>query len=134
MENEAKKGSKVAIYVIIAVIVVAVLAVGGFFLLNANAVNSLKQETVSAENYEDLLKKVDEKMPGQDDAYYFAYANIYYIMESAMTATNEEEIYTKIYGKTVQQLIDEGKQIAKDNNVTLEQIKEQIDELNKTAN
>lgn len=35
-------------------------------------------------------------------------------------------MYANIYGKTVQQLIDEGKQLMEENNVTIEQMKEQL--------
>ena len=35
-------------------------------------------------------------------------------------------VIQKIYGKTVKQLIDEGKQLMQDNNITVDQYKKQL--------
>lgn len=41
---------------------------------------------------------------------------------------DESAMYASIYGKTVQQLIDEGKQLMEENNITLDQYKQNLEE------
>lgn len=137
MENEAKKKSKVALYVTIAIVVIVALVVGGFFLLKGQS-DKIRQETLTAENMEQVITKLENSMQNEDELYYFTYAVTYYMMRDAMAAatsgnTDESAIYANVYGKTVQQLMDEGKQIAKDNNLTIEQVKARVDELSKGA-
>lgn len=38
--------------------------------------------------------------------------------------------YKSLFGKTIRELIEEGKKLMKDNNITLEQYKEQLNSLN----
>ena len=137
-EQTKKKSSKVVVYVIIAIFVVVALIVGGFFLLKGQG-DKIRQETITAENFETVMNKLETSMQSEDDLYYFTYAATYYIVRDAMTAaaagkTDESEMYVNIYGKTVQQLMDDGRRIAEENNLSLEQVKEQIDELSSGVN
>ena len=136
-EQTNKKNSKVVVYVIIAIVVVAALIVGGFFLLKGQG-DKIKQETITAENFETVVNKLETSMQAEDDLYYFTYAVTYHIMEDAMKAaaegkTDESEMYVNIYGRTVQELMDDGKRIAEENNLTIDQVKQQIDQLSNSA-
>ena len=64
---------------------------------------------------------------------------MYYIMKDGltqeyMTTQDENLLYKNIYNKTVQELIDDGKKIMADNNVTIEQYKEQLQKMNNSTN
>ena len=138
-EQTKKKNTKVIVGIVIAVIVVIVaLVVVGIFLLKGEG-DKIRQETLTAENFETVMNKLETSMQSEDDLYYFTYAATYYIMKDGMAAalegkTDESEMYVNIYGKTVQQLMDEGKQIAEENNLTIEQVREQVDELSNSVN
>ena len=74
-----------------------------------------------------------------EEIYYLSYAVMYYIMTDGMEAAlsgseDESEMYVNIYGKTVQQLIDEGKQLMEENNVSLDEYKQKIKDLNELSN
>lgn len=144
MEGQAKKGSKIALYVVIAIVIIAVLVVLGIFLLKGNKESgnsALKQETITAENYDEVVNKVQEELQGKDDSYYFIYATMYYIMQDTMATTegegegevvaepDENAMYVSIYGKTVQQLIDDGKRLMEEDSVSFEEFKQQIDDI-----
>ena len=52
---------------------------------------------------------------------------------SATTLDSDKSaMYVNIYGKTVKQLIDEGKKLMKDNKVTLEEYKQGLKQLGNT--
>lgn len=92
---------------------------------------SVKSETITAENYEEISDKIAEELKDDEELYYMSYSVMYYIARDGLSAafsnTNDESaMYVNIYGKTVQQLIDEGKQLMKDNNMTIEKFKEQM--------
>ena len=56
-------------------------------------------------------------------------------MQAAMAGTEDEsEMYVNIYGKTVQQLIDEGKQLMEENDISLDEYKSKINDLNELSN
>ena len=129
MENEKKK-SKAFLYVIIAVIIIAVVGTGAYFIKNSK---NIKNETITAENYEEIMDRIEKELKNEDDKYYLSYSVMYYIMKDGISSVfsgNENAstslMYTNIYGKTIKQLIDEGKQLMKDNNVTLDEYKSQL--------
>lgn len=92
--------------------------------INSNKLNTI----VTADNYNTIGNMFNEN---QDELYYFTYACLYYsFTERLTTGIDEATAMQKIYGKTVQQLVDEGKQLMKDNNITVEQYKKQLKESN----
>lgn len=132
MEEDKKKSSNMVLKIVVILIVAVVVTVGVYFGAQFIFNNvMLKGETITAENYEELMKKVGEKLDGQDDLYHLTYGMMYHMVKDGLAAslTNSEDesaMYANIYGKTVQQLIDEGKQLMEENNVTIEQMKEQL--------
>lgn len=132
MENQEKKSKKGLLVALIIILIIA-LGVGGYFLFKN--MSGVKSETFTAENYDELMDRISEELQDTDDIYYLSYSMIYYIMRDGFTSAlsgseDESAMYASIYGKTVQQLIDEGKKIMEDNNITLEQYKENIDNSN----
>lgn len=157
-----KKKSTV-IYIIIAVVVLAIIGASLYFVLNRDTTNlsegtsensvknentaseqntskSIKNEVITAENYEKLMNQAEQEFTENDEEiYYLSYAVMYYIMTDGMEAAlsgseDESEMYVNIYGKTVQQLIDEGKQLMEENNVSLDEYKQKIKDLNELSN
>lgn len=157
-----KKKSTV-IYIIIAVVVLAIIGASLYFVLNRDTTNlsegtsensvknentaseqntskSIKNEVITAENYEKLMNQAEQEFTEDDEEiYYLSYAVMYYIMTDGMEAAlsgseDESEMYVNIYGKTVQQLIDEGKQLMEENNVSLDEYKQKIKDLNELSN
>lgn len=128
-DSNTGKGKNTKLYAIIAVVVVAVIAVVLFFVFSGSGV---KGETITADNYQEILTRVQEEIK-DDDLYYVSFAIGYHSMKDYMEASlsgeaDENAMYKNIYGKTVQQLIDEGKQLMEENNLTIDQIKEQIED------
>ena len=157
-----KKKSTV-IYIIIAVVVLAIIGASLYFVLNRDTTNlsegtsensvknentaseqntskSIKNEVITAENYEKLMNQAEQEFTEDDEEiYYLSYAVMYYIMTDGMEAAlsgseDESEMYVNIYGKTVQQLIDEGKKLMEENNVSLDEYKQKIKDLNELSN
>lgn len=137
---------KKIIFIVIGILLIGALCIG-VYVLSKDKVNisdttsniistkSIKEEQITAENYEEISKKVTEELGDTDDTYYFSYACMYYIMKDGftqeyMTTQDESLLYKNIYNKTVQNLIDEGKQLMKDNNITVEQYKQQLEKTN----
>lgn len=125
--------NKKVVMIVVAVVVAIAVIVGGCLLLSSGK-SSLKKEVVSQENYEAVLDKVGKKFGESDETYYYTYACIYYTAKAGFTEEylqNKDEslLYKEIAGKTVQQLIDEGKQLMEENNVTIESYKQQLEEL-----
>ncbi len=130
--NEGK--SKKIIYIIIAVVLVIILAVGGFFLISNGKGSKIREEVITAENYEKVTENLEKQLGEADEVYYYAYACMYYMMkdgfsEEYMSTQDESIMYKNIYNKTVQQLMDEGKKLMEENDVTVEQWKEQVENL-----
>lgn len=129
MKNEKKK-SKVFLYAIIAVIIIAVVGIGAYFIKNSK---NIKNETITAENYEEIMDRIGKELKDENDKYYLSYSVMYYVMKDGIASvfsenenTSTSSMYTNIYGKTIKQLIDEGKQLMKENNITLDEYKSQL--------
>ena len=147
MAKHAEERSKTGAHIIIILFVVLLLGGGIYFVVNNNTNTntsagifnkSIKDEIVTAENYEELTKKVAEKMSEDEELYYFSYSIMYYIMKDGLTEeylrTQEESLlYKNIYNKTVKKLISEGKQLMKENNITVEQYKQKLSDLSNTT-
>ena len=115
---------------ILITIVVIILCVILIFknINNSNMSNTMLNTVVTADNYKTIVNMFNEN---RDELYYFICACLYYsFTERFSTGQDENNAMKKIYGKTVQQLIDEGKQIMKDNKITVEQYKKQLYEAN----
>ena len=157
-----KKKSTV-IYIIIAIVVLAIIGISLYFVLNSDTTNntqantensinneitkseqntskSIRNEIVTAENYEELMNKAEQEFSADDEEiYYLSYSIMYYIMTDGMQAAmagseDESEMYVNIYGKTVQQLIDEGKRLMEENDISLDEYKSKINDLNELSN
>ena len=131
MENQETK-SKKGLYAVLIIILIVVIGVGGYFLIKN--MSGIKGETFTAENYDELMDRISEELNNTDDIYYLSYSMMYYIMRdgftSALSGSEDESVmYANIYGKTVQQLIDEGKQLMEDNNITLDQYKGNLEDV-----
>ena len=151
------------IYIIIAIVVLAIIGISLYFVLNSDTTNntqantensinneitkseqntskSIRNEIVTAENYEELMNKAEQEFSADDEEiYYLSYSIMYYIMTDGMQAAmagseDESEMYVNIYGKTVQQLIDEGKQLMEENDISLDEYKSKINDLNELSN
>lgn len=125
--------NKKVVIIVVAVVVAIAVIVGGCLLLSSGK-SSLKKEVVSQENYEAILDEVGKKFGESDEMYYYTYACIYYVAkdgfsEGYLQNKDESLLYKDIAGKTVQQLMDEGKQLMEENNVTIESYKQQLEEL-----
>lgn len=145
MANHATKKKSTAVYIILTIIVIVILVVALYFVLNQDTNStsggifgkSIKNETITPENYEELSESVAQELGDTDDLYYFSYATMYHMMKDGMSSAlsgNEDEsaMYANIYGKTIQQLINEGKQFMEENDVTIEQFKDSIENMNNT--
>lgn len=133
MKKREEGKANVALYVGIVIAVAVVIAIVAFFLLNGG---DIRKETITADNYEEMLDKLDKKLAGQDDLYYISYSVMYHLMQDGMNATegNEDAMYTNIYGKTVQELIDDGKGLMEKENITIDQVKQTLDQLSSSVN
>ena len=160
MFNEEIGKAYVVLIAIISIITILVLGIGLFFIFSSNDkssnnsdVNSsssglfskgIKDEVVTAENYQDLSSRIAPELNNEDEAYQFVYACMYYIMQDGMSVafdfnlTDEEKdskTYERVYGKTVKQLINEWKQLMKDNDMTVEKFKQGMEDFaNNTQN
>lgn len=143
MCSKNKERGKVAIYIVIAIVIIVALGIGAYFLISkdSNILDvfspNIKSEVITSENYNEIMDKIGEDLKDDDDKYYLSYSVLYYAMKDGIASAfsgNENEVdnamYANIYGKSIQQLIDEGKQLMKDNDITLEEYKEQLKNLN----
>lgn len=143
-----EKKSKKKLYIIIGLIIV-ILGIGAVLILNFNSSDksvdtgnsifskSIKNEVITAENYDEIMDKIGQEVTSEEELYYLSYSLMYYITKDglAVAFTNpddESAMYVNIYGKTAKQLIEEGKQLMKDNNMTIEEYKQQLETLNST--
>lgn len=144
-KNQNEKNNTL-LYVIIVFIIIALLGVGAYFVLNHETANtnggisskSIREETLTAENYEEMMDKIEKEMKEDEELYYLGYSITYYMVQDGLASalkgnSDESAMYVNIYGKTVKQLIDEGKQLMKDNDMTIEKFKQEIENMNNTV-
>lgn len=149
MANHAENKSSKGLIVFIVVIVVIALIIVGYFLLknnniiatggNSTQISSKLNEKITAENYEELTKEIAQELGDTDNLYYFSYATTYYIMKDGMASAfseskDESAMYANIYGKTAKDLIKEGKELMQENDVTIDEFKENLKKLENTNN
>lgn len=143
-----KKKSKKNLYIIIGLIIV-ILGIGAVIILNFNSSDksvdtgnsifykSIKNEVITAENYDEIMDKIGQEVTSEEELYYLSYSLMYYITKDGLATAftnpdDESAMYVNIYGKTAKQLIEEGKQLMQDNNMTIEEYKQQLEKLNST--
>lgn len=143
MAKHAEQKSNTLLQIIIFIIIIALIIGGIYFMLqnsnnkatDTNAkvdVKDFKEEKITAENYQNMMDKIEDNMKEDEDLYYLSYSVLYYITKDGISSAfsqnaDESAMYVNIYGKTVNQLIEEGKQLMKDNNMTIETYKQQLE-------
>ena len=126
--NLGKQEGKTKTLVIIIVLLIIVVAIVAYFLLSGSSIGNT---VISADNYEEISDEIANEYGDGDEVYYYSYACSYYIMTNAMSSeylTTEDDslLYQDIYGKTVDELISEGKDLMEENGVTPESWKESL--------
>jgi len=111
---------------LISIILVIVVLVGGFLIRNRN----VKKQIITADNFDNVVESIRDSLT-EDETCYFTYACMKYMLSDGMASAladtgNADAMYTKIYNKTVGELIEEGKQLMKDDNTTVEQYKQAL--------
>ena len=118
--------NKKVIGIVVAIVVVVLI---GIFALGKG---NVKNKTMTAENFDEISEKLKDSL-SEDEACYFSYACMQYMLKDGLSAAltdsdNEEAMYKSIYGKKVGDMIEEGKQLMKEDNTTVEQFKENLKE------
>ena len=120
-----RENGSVIIYVLIAVIVIALAGLAVYYILEES---DIKNKEITAENINKILEVIEKRAKKDEELYYVNYAMMYHIMQNGIADQNanqkdKNEIYKNIYGKTVKELINEGKELMQKNDITLEQFK-----------
>lgn len=144
MPNHADNKSSKGLMVFIVIIIIVALGVGAYFLLtnkdtltaggNNTQTASKLNERITAENYEELTESIAQELGDSDNLYYFTYATTYYIAKDGISSAfsgseDESAIYVNIYGKTAKDLIKEGKELMQENDVTIDEFKSNLENL-----
>ena len=100
---------------------------------NSNLFPDLKKKTITAENYSEIIEEIESKLKDDDELYYLSYSVMYHIMKDGLSASvsgkeDESSSFVNIYGKTVRELIEEGRKLMKEENNTIEKFKKTIEE------
>lgn len=107
-----------------------------------SAIIPIEDQILTAENYTNLTTEFSEKNKDTDDFCYFLYAALYNSFTGAISSTDStDSTMNNIYGKTINELISEGKDLMKQNNISVEEYRQNlnefiqsIDELNQSIN
>lgn len=103
-----------------------------------SAITPVEDQVLTAENYETLTSKFSEKYKDKDEFYYFSYAilrnaladGIKSALSNQDNSIEDAVMYKNIYGKTINELIEEGKELMKNNNISVEEYKQSLNNLN----
>lgn len=140
-KNEGKNGKKILLS-ILTVLVITGLIIGCYYMLkkseNKEIKTSVREKIITQENYEEITNQITEELGDSDDAYYFTFACITYMSEAGLTdkyfqSRDDSMLYEKIYNKTVNQLIEDGKQLMSESETTIDDFKRQINIINNTG-
>jgi len=121
------------------IILLAILAIIAFGFTKGNPIGN---ETLSKDNYEKLITQYGEKYKDSDNLLYFTYATTNYMFSDGFSSifnsnlTEEEkenDMYKQIYGKTINELIQEGKKLMEENNTTPQEYKEKLQNISNTT-
>lgn len=88
---------------------------------------SIENTKLTADNYDSIMEEYNEKHSGEDSFYYLSYD----ILVSTFTNGVDK---SQFYGKTINDLIVEGKKKMTESNVTIEQYRESVEALNNIGN
>lgn len=143
-KNQSK--SNAFLLILLAILIVAVLAFGGYFVWklegdsnnktssertvattsSKNAANTqttelnIRKRVITENNIEEIMDKIETELT-EDEAYYFAYIAMKY-------ADTRENIESHLLNTTVEQLIEQSKREMKDDGYTLEKFKSEFGE------
>ena len=128
------KSKKIMICICIVIIILIIV----LLLKNSSSIENTK---LTSENYEQIITEYRENHKDTDDLTYLQYAlsrNILTNISIDLSKTSEEqnsEMYKNIYGKTIKQLISEGKKLMKENGMTAEKFRNAANQfVNRTTN
>ena len=94
------------------------------------AVINTEDKILTAENYKS--EEYSNNNKDSDNLYYYTYACMYYMVKDGLSSATlseeqqQEAMYSRIYGKTINQLISEGKKLMADNNTTVNDYKQTL--------
>ena len=106
---------------------------------NETEITDISNQILTKENYEDISKQYADKENQSDNVIYLTYATIYYIFKDSLALSTDnnltdeqkkDESYKNIYGKTINSLIEEGKQLMIDNGITVDEYRKTLQESN----
>ncbi len=111
------------------IVTILIIVIGSSFFTKP-----IREQIITANNYNDIMQEVELQIKEDDDLYYFTYAYLYYTTTDGMSSIfmynyDENTMFSNIYGKTIQQLIDEGKQLMKKNDMSIEKFKQEINNI-----
>ena len=141
MSNHEKNKSSKGLIVFIVIIVVIALRSKETVTTGGNSIqtSSVLNETITSENYEELTENVAQELGDTDELYYFTYATTYHIMQDGLASAfsenqDESAMYINIFGKTANDLIKEGKELMQENDITIDEFKESLKNLEDASN
>ena len=105
---------------------------------NILPIKGYKNKVITEENYQEIMDNMKEEL-SEDEAYYASYSLMYYMFQDGISEVfistqnqenyDEKAMYSRIYGKTINQLIKEGKELMQQENITIEQYKQNLNSL-----
>lgn len=103
-----------------------------YSIINKITPKSYKNTVITKENYEEVMNKANDKLKDKDEQYYLIYSVFYHIAEDGFSnlialGQDEDLMYKNVYGKTVGELITEGKKMMKEKNITVEEYKNSLE-------
>lgn len=150
-QKDIKKSDKIIKSIVITVIIIALCVLLIWVIINAKKeykTTSYLDTTLSSENYDEMINEFNKNMkkdeePGyKDEYYYFNYAfNSHMFDDAASTVTQNPEENTTIpaqfkyiYGKTINDVIDEGKKLMEEKHFSLSDYVNYLNSLQKDPN
>lgn len=107
-------------------------------MYNILPIKGYKNKVITEENYQEIMDNMKEEL-SEDEAYYASYSLMYYMFQDGISEVfistqnqenyDEKAMYSRIYGKTINQLIKEGKELMQQENITIEQYKQNLNSL-----
>ena len=123
MKKNNQKGAIniIAIILIIVIIIAIVFAVLYF--------TDFKRTKLTEENIDEVMEEAGDKLD-EDEKAYLAYSVMYYVFTDGLSNLDDEDAaYKNIYDKTIQDLINEGKDMMEEEGITPEEFTESMSDL-----
>lgn len=123
------------ILIIIAVFALGGLCIGIYIKTKENPTRyvmaylhiGIENKELTEENMEDTINEYSEKMgEDSDEVYYLSYIYLKNALSNALTSSDP---YKDMYGKTINELIEEAKEDMKNEGTTIEEFKKGLEEL-----